>query len=199
MQSHMRLRASGDRNEVRMQYLPTLWDMTIRKLQNEGKESVDEVIDLMDSYFLTREDYDAMQELGVGPMDAGTISIDAQTKAAFTRIYNSRSHPVPLMHAAAVVAPRKMPREKPDIEDALGESDEGEPILGEEETKEEEDELDLKKDKLVKMPKPKKKPAAKTSKQPAKPRAKNRKKGEDDDFVEDGEPKPKKRAARKNT
>lgn len=83
--SHMRLRSSGDHHEVRQQYLPVLWDQLVNRLQHEGNDAVGEVIDLMDSYFLTREDFDAIQELGVGPMDEERVKIESKTKAAFTR------------------------------------------------------------------------------------------------------------------
>jgi replication factor C subunit 1 len=83
--SHMRLRSSGDVNEVRQQYLPAIWRQTVQRLANEGKDSVDEVIDLMDSYYLTREDFDFIQELGVGPMDGEAVDIQTQTKSSFTR------------------------------------------------------------------------------------------------------------------
>lgn len=83
--SHMRLRSSGDHNEIRQQYMPLLWDQTVNKLQMQGTDSIGEVIDLMDSYYLTREDFDAIQELGVGPMTEDKVKIETKTKAAFTR------------------------------------------------------------------------------------------------------------------
>jgi replication factor C subunit 1 len=83
--SHMRLRASGDHIEIRQQYLPVLWDKIIHRLAVDGKDAVEDVIDLMDSYYLTREDFDSIIELGVGPQQEGTVSIDTQTKARFTR------------------------------------------------------------------------------------------------------------------
>lgn len=84
--SHMRLKASGDHNEIRQQYLPVLWTQLINRLADEGKESVEEVIELMDSYFLTREDFDSIKELGVGPQNEEAVSIDTQTKTTFTRL-----------------------------------------------------------------------------------------------------------------
>jgi replication factor C subunit 1 len=86
IQSHMRLRTSGDRHEIRQQYLPILWTQTVKRLENEGKPCVDEVIDLMDSYFLTRDDFDFMTELGVGPQDQERVKIETRTKATFTRL-----------------------------------------------------------------------------------------------------------------
>lgn len=83
--AHMRLRSSGDHNEIRQEYLPVLWDQLINKLQREGNDSVGDVIDLMDSYYLTRDDFDAIMELGLGHMDEEAVKIESKTKAAFTR------------------------------------------------------------------------------------------------------------------
>ncbi|KAJ8113132.1 hypothetical protein ONZ43_g5224 [Nemania bipapillata] len=95
--SHMRLKASGDHNEIRQQYLPVLWTQLIQRLADEGKESVEEVIELMDSYFLTRDDFDSIQELGVGPQNEDAVSIETQTKATFTRLL------VQMIHASGQV------------------------------------------------------------------------------------------------
>jgi replication factor C subunit 1 len=157
IQGHMRLRTTGNRDEIRQQYMPLLQQKMIRRLMEEGKDSVDSVIDFMDGYFLTRDDFDAMVELGLGPMDESKIKLETQTKATFTRLYNSRSHPLPFMKASNVVAPKKGPKEKPDLEDAIEESDEEEVVN--EIKDDEEEELDLKKDKYVSLPKKKKAPA----------------------------------------
>ncbi|KAG6002830.1 hypothetical protein E4U21_002745 [Claviceps maximensis] len=154
--SHMRLRCSGDHNEVRQQYLPILWKELVDRLQCEGTDAVPEVIELMDSYYLTREDFDAIQELGVGPMIDEEVKIESKTKAAFTRTYNSMTHPVPFMKATNVVAPKKQAKEAPDLEEAIEEEDDGEVV---EAVEPEDDEIDFKKDKYIKQPK--KKPAAK--------------------------------------
>lgn len=86
IQAHMRLRCSGDRHEVRQQYVPMLWNQLIKRLEVEGKEAVPEIIELMDSYFLTKEDWDAILELGVGPMAQDKVKIETQAKATFTRL-----------------------------------------------------------------------------------------------------------------
>jgi replication factor C subunit 1 len=184
----MRLRASGDRDEIRQQYLPVLWDVLVRRLMGDGKDNVEDVIDLMDSYFLSREDWDAIIELGLGPMHESNVKIDTQTKATFTRRYNQRSHPIPFMKVSSITAPKGLPKVKPDIEDAIDESDEGE--IPEDDVKgdDESEELDLKKDKHVKVPK---KPVAQRG---AAGRAKKATKGKKDD--EDAE-KPKRGRDRK--
>ena len=148
---HMRLRSSGDRHEIRQQYIPVLWQQLVNRLQVEGKEVVPTIIDLMDSYFLTRDDFDAIQELGVGPMDMERVKIESQTKATFTRLYNQQSHPLPFMKASSVVQPKKTTKDKPDLEEALEESDEGDV----DEAPDNDEETDLSKDKYIKAPKKK--------------------------------------------
>ncbi|KAK4454938.1 replication factor RFC1 C terminal domain-containing protein [Podospora aff. communis PSN243] len=150
--AHMRLKASGDHNEIRQQYLPVLWHQLIKKLSVGGKEAVPDVIELMDSYYLTRDDFDYIQELALGDCDEKHWPIETQTKATFTRTYNSMSHPVPFMRASNVFAPAKAKtKDIPDLEEAIEEEDDGEAV----EVPEEDDELDLKADKYIKQPKKK--------------------------------------------
>ena len=157
IQGHMRLRASGDRHQIRQEYFPLLWQKLVDCLNIHGKEGVADVISLMDSYFLTKDDWDAMIELGIGPMHENNVKLDAQTKATFTRMYNQQSHPLPYIKASQVVQPKKVKRDAPDLEEAIEESDDGAAVASEDEGKgeEEEEELDLKKDKYVKAPKKK--------------------------------------------
>ncbi|KAI9739375.1 MAG: hypothetical protein M1818_005063 [Claussenomyces sp. TS43310] len=154
IQSHMRLRTSGDRHEIRQQYLPILWEKTIRRLEIEGKECVEEVIGLMDGYFLTRDDLDYMLELGIGAQKQENVKLETQTKAAFTRVYNQQSHPLPFMKGSNVAAPQKAPREAPDLEEAIEDEDDGEIVV--EKDGEEENDGDLKRDKYIKQAKARK-------------------------------------------
>lgn len=172
IQSHMRLRTSGDRHEIRQQYLPVLWEEIIKRLEVEGKDSVEDVIELMDSYFLTRDDFDYMLELGLGDQRQENVKIETQTKAAFTRMYvypeaksfyalltkvcsyNQRSHPLPFMKASNVVAPQKAAKIIPDLEEALEEDDDAEVMVEKDDN--DEDDTELKKDKYIKQPKAKK-------------------------------------------
>lgn len=86
IQGHMRLRVSGDRHEVRETYMPLLWERLVKRLEVEGKEAVPEIIELMDHYFLTKEDWDSIMELGVGIYDMESVKIETQAKATFTRM-----------------------------------------------------------------------------------------------------------------
>jgi replication factor C subunit 1 len=83
IQSHIRLRASGDRHEVRQNYIPAFHSQLVRRLEHEGKDALPEIIETMDSYFLTKDDWDAIGELMVGPVSV--VEIPSVTKGAFTR------------------------------------------------------------------------------------------------------------------
>ena len=185
IQGHMRLRASGDRHEIRQQYLPLLWYRLVKGLQLEGKDALGSIIDLMDSYFLTKDDWDAILELGVGPMDMEHVKIDTLVKTSFTKTYNQLSHPLPYMKASSIVAPKKKSKERPDIEEALDESDSGVSSGGEEAILDEDQPLDLKKDKYVAAPKKKKNAAAKGRKGAAKGKGKGKTNEDSDEVLDD--------------
>lgn len=192
IQGHMRLRTSADRFEVRQTYIPLLFQLLVRKLADDGGEAVPEVIDLMDEYFLTKDDWDAILELGVGPNEQEKVKIESSAKAAFTRKYNAAAHPMPFIKASAVgpASKKVAAQDKPDLEEAFEESEE-EAAEDEGDGKEEED-GGLEKDKYVKVPKKRKAPAAGK----AGGSKKKAKKGDDDDDDEEEEVKPKKGAAK---
>jgi len=201
IQGHMRLRSSADRHEIRQQYLPALWNKTVGVMKTEGKEAVQDVIDFMDSYYLTKDDYDAILELGLGPMDQEGVKIDTATKSAFTRLYNSQSHPMPFVKASNVLGLTKggaAKRSKPDLEEAVDESEPDE-VLGPdaEDAEDEDDELDLKKDKYIKAPKKKATTAAggAVAKSKGAGKGKRKKADNDDDEDEESGDVPKKKTA----
>ena len=93
------------------------------------------------------------------------------------------------MKASQVVAPKKKSKERPDLEEAIDESDSGVSSGGDEAVLDDDEPLDLKKDKYVAAPK-KKKAAKKTS-----AKGKGKVKNEDDDDDESVEEvKPQKNA-----
>ena len=167
----MRLRISGDRNEVRQSYLQTIFDRLVRKFAKDGADSIDEIIHLMDEYYLTKEDFDSIIELSLGPNNGEALmkEVPPNVKTAFTRKYslkaldwfryNAASHPMAFQKAGGVVATKGGRKDRPDVEDAFEDSDEGE-VAVEEDAVADEEEEDLSKDKMIKEKKPKGKGAA---------------------------------------
>lgn len=97
---------------------------------------------------------------------------------------------MPFMKASNVVAPAKQVKVAPDLEEAFEEEDEGEIIA--EVGENEEEELDLKKDKYIKQPKAKKAAAGKKA-APKKNKSSKDEEDDADDLIDDGEEeKPKK-------
>ncbi|KAL1723420.1 replication factor RFC1 C terminal domain-containing protein [Schizophyllum commune] len=167
VQIRMRLKVSGDKPEIRQSYIPHLFPHIVQPLMDEGAGAVDEVIDYMDEYFLSREDWDTIVELGVGPHKDEDVlkKISTQTKSAFTRKYNAGEHPIPFHKATDLgKAPKKLPGgPAPDIEDAF----EDEPEVVSDEGENDDDEEDISKDKLIAAPKKKKAAAAKAPRKSA--------------------------------
>ncbi len=77
----------------------------------------------MDDYYISREDWDTIVELGIGEQkeDAVLKKIPTATKSAFTRKYNSRDHPIPFHKAQDLgKVPKKLPGgPAPDLEEAF--------------------------------------------------------------------------------
>lgn len=86
--------------------------------------AVEDVIERMDKYYLSKEDWDSIVELGVDTHRDDTVlkKIPGPVKSAFTRKYNSSEHPI-AYHKGDNLG--KVPKrlgtvgEKPDLEDAF--------------------------------------------------------------------------------
>ncbi|KAK9449078.1 replication factor RFC1 C terminal domain-containing protein [Limtongia smithiae] len=176
IQAHTRLRISGDRTEVRLQYLSAFFDNLYTPIAKRDADGIAATIQFMDDYYLTREDFDAILELGIGPRDGETLwkKISTSTKTAFTRKYNSTDHPVPFMRADAFAsgkATSTVKREIADLEEALDDVIEADEVTqqaedekADAEREEKEMMTDLSKDRYIKKPAATKKAAAGTKK-----------------------------------
>jgi replication factor C subunit 1 len=147
--SHARLSISANHDEVRLQYLPLLMTYKLIDPILAYKEAgFDEVMELMDNYCLTKDDWLVAMDLSVGDKSYATKAknLSMGIKSAFTRNYNKSSHPVPYMKSAAMFTAKAtaatLPAEIPDLVETLGEEREVEEVVG--------DENDLTKDKYVK-------------------------------------------------
>ncbi|KAF8907193.1 DNA replication factor C, large subunit [Mucidula mucida] len=124
IQIKMRLKASGDKHELRQQYIPALYPYIVRPLIEDGSDAVEDIIERMDGYYLNKEDWDSVVELGVDTNKDDIIlkKIPGAVKAAFTRKYNATEHPIAYHKAQDLgKAPKKLASagEKPDLEDAF--------------------------------------------------------------------------------
>ena len=84
----MRLNVSGDRSEIRQTYLPVLVKQLSAPLVAQGQDGIEEVIALMDDYYLTKDEFDTVMELGLGDeFSADTLlkGVNTATKSALTR------------------------------------------------------------------------------------------------------------------
>ncbi|KAI9098333.1 putative DNA replication factor C subunit Rfc1 [Phlyctochytrium arcticum] len=151
IQSHMRLHISGNKDEVRLNYMSVLAPSLAKPLIKDGADGIDDVIKTMDEYYLTKDDWDAILDLGVG-MNAPTkllSKIPTAVKTSFTRTYNKMSHPTPLITTSVVKSSKKAAAGPvPDLEEAVEPEEVDEGDAGDDE---EDDEVDISKDKMIKQ------------------------------------------------
>ncbi|KDQ07752.1 hypothetical protein BOTBODRAFT_119605 [Botryobasidium botryosum FD-172 SS1] len=101
VQIRMRLKVSGDKAEIRQNYIPALFPRIVQPLIGDGQSAVPDVIEIMDEYYLSKEDWDTIVELGVDDHNDDMVmkKIATATKSAFTRKYNASEHPIPFHKA----------------------------------------------------------------------------------------------------
>ncbi|KAF8493303.1 replication factor RFC1 C terminal domain-containing protein [Hysterangium stoloniferum] len=152
IQVRIRLRVSGDKSEIRTSYIPAMNLPLVQPLTDNGSSAVDEVIECMDEYYLSKEDWDTIVELGVGESKDDKIlkNISAATRTAFTKKYNTMDHPI-AFHKSADLG--KVPKKlaggpMPDLEEAF---DLDEPEEEEKEDIKPKDPTGIANDKLLKV------------------------------------------------
>ncbi|PPQ84612.1 hypothetical protein CVT25_015709 [Psilocybe cyanescens] len=164
VQIRMRLKVSGDKSEIRQSYIPSLFPHIIKPLMDQGTSAVDEVIERMDEYYISKEDWDTIIELGVDEKKDEIVmkNISTATKTALTRKYNASEHPIPFHKAQDLgKVPKKLAGgPAPDLEEAFVD-DVVEDASDDEGKNKNADEDDVTKDSLIKAPKKKKAPVKK--------------------------------------
>ncbi|XP_040822182.1 replication factor C subunit 1 isoform X1 [Ochotona curzoniae] len=93
---HMSLRTYSSKRTVNMDYLSHLRDALVQPLISQGVEGVQDVVALMDAYYLMKEDFESIMEISSwGGKPSSFSKLDPKVKAAFTRAYNKEAHLTP--------------------------------------------------------------------------------------------------------
>ena len=96
LQYHTCIRTKTNNDDLRMDYIPYLRSQLVQPLVTKGADGIDDVLKMMDEYYLTKEDFDNILELAVqGGRKVDDIykKVPTSVKSAFTRRYNSYVHP----------------------------------------------------------------------------------------------------------
>eukprot|EP01147_Barroeca_monosierra_P001316 gene1316-3_t len=102
LQQHMRKDISADRRDLRLSYVPYLRNTLLEPLLSIGPKGAKATVELMNSYNLTREDWDSLHDLSqLRGMPDPLKRIDSKTKSAFTRTYNASAHLLPFAQVAS--------------------------------------------------------------------------------------------------
>ncbi|KAI9483454.1 MAG: replication factor RFC1 C terminal domain-containing protein [Benjaminiella poitrasii] len=157
VQTRMRVRASGDKYEIRQNYIPTLNQRIFGDME---KGNFEEAMEVMDTYYLDRENLDTLNDLVfVESGNAPLAQIPTKVKTAFTKEYNAKNHPI-LFQVSGVPIKKSVSGPKEDAEGTIIEDDEP---IGDDNPSEEgvgEEEEDIKDIKYIKEATTKKRKAA---------------------------------------
>lgn len=128
--NHTRIRTSGSRLAVRLDYAPFLLKNIVQPMIDDKNDGIEEALNVMKEYRLLREDVDALVELSTWPGKKSPMdSVDGRVKAALTRAYNKEVAPYSYS-AATGVKKKKAAAEDDYLNDIADEpavsSDEGE-------------------------------------------------------------------------
>ncbi|XP_037814691.1 replication factor C subunit 1 [Lucilia sericata] len=155
---HTRLRTSGSRLSVRLDYAPFLLNKIVKPLADKGLDGIEESLATLKEYHLLREDIDSLIELTTWPGKKGPMDkVDGKVKAALTRAYNKE---VLAYTYSATAGVKKKRAESSDDMDQLAMEEGEEGSTANVESEDEKDD-DLENDALIKA---KKKTAASTTK-----------------------------------
>ncbi|XP_016061994.1 PREDICTED: replication factor C subunit 1 isoform X2 [Miniopterus natalensis] len=103
---HMSLRTYSSKRTINMDYLSHIRDALVQPLTSQGVEGVQDVVALMDAYYLMKEDFENIMEISSwGGKPSPFSKLDPKVKAAFTRAYNKEVHLTPYS-LQAVKTPR---------------------------------------------------------------------------------------------
>ncbi|XP_004475509.1 replication factor C subunit 1 isoform X4 [Dasypus novemcinctus] len=93
---HMSLRTYSSKRTINMDYLSHIRDALVQPLTSQGVEGVKDVVELMDTYYLMKEDFENIMEISSwGGKPSPFSKLDPKVKAAFTRTYNKEGHLTP--------------------------------------------------------------------------------------------------------
>ncbi|PRP78722.1 hypothetical protein PROFUN_13361 [Planoprotostelium fungivorum] len=140
---HINMTGTSSKEETLLHYIPTLKTVLTKPLLDRGAEGAAEVVERMNAYDLSREDWENMIAVSqIADAKNLYLEIPSNVKASFTRLYNAegtavRVAPLKKGTAAGGVAQSINPDEERETEAAAADD-------------EEEDDDDIKADKMIK-------------------------------------------------
>jgi len=119
--SHACQKISSNMDEFRQEYIPSLSHSLLMPLLKNGADGISNVIEEMDSYYISKEDFDMIMEMGVGDKSGEKLlkQVDTNVKRTFTRLYNKESHPTSFIAPLAISKKGKTERLIPDAEEIV--------------------------------------------------------------------------------
>lgn len=107
LQTHLRLRTTGSKDDVRQSYVSGLLGQVVDPLLDRGQEGIRDAMQAMDEYYLMPQDRETLVELELTHGREDRLKkLPASAKSAWTRAYNAATHPVAFQPGATGAAPK---------------------------------------------------------------------------------------------
>lgn len=121
VQYHTRTCTTSEKMELRLEYIPLMAHRLVDPLIEQGESGIESVIGFMDSYYLNKEDWDSIVELGVGRNKDSELvkGLKTAVKSKFTRKYNESTHPTIIYKTGDSVSKGGAKAAKVDFEDVV--------------------------------------------------------------------------------
>jgi len=152
LQYHSSTKTNTSNTQLRLVYVPYWKTSLTEPLIEKGASGIDDVLKMLDGYYLTKEDWNNIMDLGVGRrghMVDKLKKIPASVKTALTRKYNSYTHPTIIYRTGEIKMER--PRGIKYVGDVIDDDAKIEKREEDDEEKQEETaDQDIGKDKLIK-------------------------------------------------
>ncbi|XP_020279206.1 replication factor C subunit 1 isoform X2 [Pseudomyrmex gracilis] len=119
--THTRLTTGASKDALNMDYLTHIRNAIVKPLIDKGTDGIENAIDIMKNYHLTREDLDSIIEISLWPgVSDPTSNLESKVKAAFTRAYQKSMPMLPYAINSNVTAKK---RSTPEDDEAMEEED----------------------------------------------------------------------------
>ncbi|XP_048005810.1 replication factor C subunit 1 [Leguminivora glycinivorella] len=94
--AHTRLRTSGSKSSIFLDYCTHLRDAIVTPLVRDKADGIAQSLEVLEAYHLLRDDLDSLTEMSLWPGQRNPmILIDSKVKAAMTRTYNKKAMALP--------------------------------------------------------------------------------------------------------
>lgn len=127
--THTRLATGASKDALNLDYLTHIRNAIVKPLVDNGTDGIEEAMNVMGKYYLTREDLDSAIEISLWPgIRDPTSNLDSKVKAAFTRAYQKNPPMLPYSINSTATVKKRSRQDNDLMEEEEGDDEESDDI-----------------------------------------------------------------------